>query len=134
MKIAYILRGVPGAGKSTLAKNLKGKNGVICEADDYFYDEDGNYKFDMTKLAENHLRCFTKWENAIKIGVSTIIQSNTNATKFEFENYKKVAEEGGYTVFVLIVENYHNNKSIHNIDENKRQFFAKKLERNIKLK
>ena len=49
MKKLIILRGVPGSGKSTYAKNLikyltdVGFTAVSYEADTYFYDKDGNY-------------------------------------------------------------------------------------------
>ena len=46
MKAIYLLRGLPGAGKSTVAKRLGGEH---YEADMYFM-QDGEYKFDGAKL------------------------------------------------------------------------------------
>ena len=45
-KILYLLRGVPGSGKSTVAQNI---GGTHFETDKYFM-VDGEYKFDPTKL------------------------------------------------------------------------------------
>ena len=45
-KILYIVRGIPGSGKSTFAKTL---GGIHIEADQYFVDGDGNYNFDGSK-------------------------------------------------------------------------------------
>ena len=37
-KVLYIVRGVPGSGKSTFAKRLVGDDFLVCEADKYFSD------------------------------------------------------------------------------------------------
>ena len=50
-KILYIVRGVPGSGKSTFAEKLVGHDFLVCEADKYFIDkETGEYKFDISKI------------------------------------------------------------------------------------
>ena len=45
-KVLYIVRGIPGSGKSTFAKSL---GGTHFEAD-MFFMKDGEYKFDMFKF------------------------------------------------------------------------------------
>ena len=52
-KILYLLRGVPGSGKSTVAQNI---GGTHFETDKYFM-VDGEYKFDPTKLKQYHQMC-----------------------------------------------------------------------------
>ncbi len=52
-KVLYIVRGIPGSGKSTFAKQLVGADFLVCEADKYFM-VDGEYKFDATKLKQAH--------------------------------------------------------------------------------
>jgi hypothetical protein len=47
----------------------------------------------------------------------TIVVSNTSTRIKEFVEYKAYAEAHGYNVSVVIVENYHNNKSVHNVPE-----------------
>jgi adenylate kinase family enzyme len=45
-KILYCVRGVAGSGKSTFAKTLVKKDYCHKEADMFFVDREGNYKFE----------------------------------------------------------------------------------------
>lgn len=51
-----IVRGAPGSGKSTFAKN-QFPNHKVFATDDFFM-VDGVYKYDKTKIGENHQKCF----------------------------------------------------------------------------
>jgi predicted kinase len=115
MKELFLLRGVPGAGKSTLAKSL---GGMHIESDKYFMDGD-EYKFDPSKLKDAHAWC----QNAVKVwtknGVEKIVISNTFTQEWEMDYYFDLAKEHGYRVYSLIVENRHGNKDVHNVPEEK---------------
>ena len=58
MKILTLIRGLPGSGKSYLASSLKeaaeGRLVMWVEADDYFYDDYGNYVFYANQLLKAH--------------------------------------------------------------------------------
>ena len=45
-KVLYLVRGLPGSGKSTFAKKLVHSDFLVCEADKYFM-VNGEYKFDV---------------------------------------------------------------------------------------
>ena len=68
----YVMRGLPGSGKTTLAQSMvksyteAGKKGVICSADDFFVDNRGKYNFDMTRLSEAHEHCRLKADQFMK--------------------------------------------------------------------
>jgi predicted kinase len=115
MKELFLLRGVPGAGKSTLAKSL---GGVHIESDKYFMDGD-EYKFDPSKLKDAHTWC----QNAVRVwaknSVEKIVVSNTFTQEWEIDYYFELAKEHGYRVYSLIVENRHGNKDVHNVPEEK---------------
>lgn len=116
MKTLYILRGVPGCGKSTLAKTL----GEACEADEYFVDlATGEYKFDFKKLGLAHEFCRSKCLDLMKAEAQSIVISNTNTTPKEFAPYVEMANQYGYTVFFLVVENRHGGSNSHGVPEDK---------------
>jgi hypothetical protein len=130
-KYCHILRAVPGAGKSTLAKVIAGENGVICEAD-YFMYENGEYKWHPTKVKMAHSKCFDKFKNACDDGLNVVV-SNTNTTEKEFGKYKEYAEKLGYTVFVTIIENRHSGVNTHDVPEDKLELMKNRILGDIKL-
>ena len=127
MKELILLRGLPGAGKSTYAKSIGGRH---AEADQYFM-EDGEYKFDASKLKDAHLWCQSIVDSYMRNNLERVTVSNTFTQEWEMQPYYDLAEKYGYTVYSIIVENRHGNKSVHNVPEetvnNMRQRFSIKL-------
>lgn len=120
MRTLIILRGIPGSGKSTFANYMFSNN--VFEADKYFYDEDGNYNFDATKLHAAHKWCQSQVEDAMEYNFESngqycneIVVSNTSTTEKELEPYLKLAEKYDYKVVSLIVENRHGSLSKHQV-------------------
>ena len=111
MKELYLLRGLPGAGKSTLAKSLSGCN---IEAD-MFFMKDGEYRFDAAKLREAHQWCKNKTSSYMYTSWPRVVVSNTFTQEWEMEEYFKLAEKYGYKVYSLIVENRHGGISNHGV-------------------
>ena len=118
MKQLILLRGLPGAGKTTLA-NFLNQNIASCasiSADDYFMQE-GEYVFDISKLGAAHAECrwLTDW--AMETGTETIVIHNTNTTEKEMKDYFLLAAGHDYSVVSLVVENRHGNSSVHGVPE-----------------
>lgn len=133
-KIAYILRGVPGCGKSTLAENLSGGNSdVVCCADDFFM-KDGEYKFNPKQLFVAHRVCKNKFKKLVDAEAPVVVQSNTNTSLREFKDYKEYAENAGYTVFVLVVENRHGGVNTHGVPEETLVNMEKKVKDSLTLR
>lgn len=131
-KILYIVRGIPGSGKTTFAKTL---GGVHFEADKYFM-VDGEYKFDVTKLKNAHSWCQTQVSNAMLLNYTAninnvIVVSNTFTQEWEMEPYIEMAKEWGYTVFTIVVENRHGGKNVHGVPDDKLEIMRNRFE--IKL-
>jgi predicted kinase len=132
MKELFLLRGLPGAGKSTLAKSL---GGINIEADQYFM-VDGEYKFDSSKIKLAHNYCQSQTQawmgsNGEQVNVDRIVVSNTFTQEWEMDYYYKLAEKYGYRVYSLVVENRHGGVSEHGVPEEKLEQMRNRFE--IKL-
>jgi predicted kinase len=115
MKHLFLLRGLPGAGKSTLAKSIIG---LHVEADMYFVDKDGNYNFDSTQLKNAHNWCRRKVEKWMtELNEPRIIVSNTFTQEWEMKSYYELAEQYDYKVFSIIVENRHGGFNEHGVPQ-----------------
>jgi predicted kinase len=131
MKKLILLRGLPGSGKSTLAKTFEGASHF--EADMYFMDENSNYNFDASKLRDAHAWCQNSVSNAMVLNHTTgahetIVISNTFTQEWEMEAYTKMADQWGYRVFTLIVENRHGGVNAHGVPEDKLQMMKDRFE------
>lgn len=128
MPSIILLRGLPGAGKTTLAAVLS-ENGSwpVFSVDTYFTDPDtGLYNFEFDK---NHLAykdCYSKTEMAMRQKVEKIFIDNTLTMGWEMEPYFKLATAYNYTIFVVTVENYHDGKNKHAVSEEQLKKMAEK--------
>ena len=136
MKELYLIRGIPGSGKSTFAHHVW-NDYAICEADKFFYDKEGNYNFDASKLKQAHEWCRNEVEIRMKDNVANpqyypeIVVSNTFTQEWEMEPYFKLAEQYGYKVFSFIIENRHGVKNVHGVPDEKIEQMKSRF--NIKL-
>ena len=133
-KILYIVRGIPGSGKSTFAESL----GCPYFEADMFFMKDGVYTFEGSKIKDAHAWCQNQVEEAMKFNEEThgldnseIAVSNTFTQEWEMEPYYELAKKYGYTVFSLIVENRHRGVNDHGVPEEKLEIMKQRF--NVKL-
>ena len=136
MKNLILLRGVPGAGKTTAATlfyDSERDDTHLIAADDYMVDIDGNYEYNPKRLAECHKKCQDAVKHAL-MNYMTVVVHNTFCADWEMDAYYKIAEEvGDCRVYSMIVENRHGSKSIHDVPDDKIEMMKTKLMDNIKL-
>lgn len=66
-------------------------------------------------------------------GKELIVVSNTFTDPWEMEVYFNLAEEFGYKVTTIIMENRHGNSSVHNVPEKTLERQKEKLKNSIRL-
>lgn len=108
MRKLVLIRGLPGSGKSTMAKSLK--NFVHLETDQFWGPE---YKFDVSKLGEAHVWCQDETRKWLKD--FDVVVSNTFTTKKELRPYFEIAKEFDITPNVYLAEG--NFGSVHDVPE-----------------
>jgi predicted kinase len=119
MPTLYLIRGVPGSGKSSFARDLEmvGLVDKAFEADQYF-TKDGVYNFDPTKLHAAHVWCQDRARMYLALNGSVAV-SNTSTTEKEVAIYAKIAAETGAQFVSLIVENRHCGVNSHGVPPEK---------------
>lgn len=107
-KVCYIMRGIPGSGKSWFANkiledaNKYGVDVVIHSADDYRYF-DGVYVFNIYTSMYGHATCQQAATISMREGVPIVIIDNTNLYISSIRPYYEAAIANGYKVIVLNV-------------------------------
>lgn len=112
MPTLILIRGLPGSGKSTLARQLTGS--FHLEADQYFVNSQGEYKFNPAKLKEAHENCFKNAEYYLGGGYSVVV-ANTFSRIWEMQPYIDLAHHLG--IPLQVIECQGNFGSIHNVPE-----------------
>ena len=136
LKLCLITRGLPGRGKSRLARNIEEQirdSGVtIAAADDFLLDNQGNYCWRAEWLSIAHSSCVDKLTAAMQDpNISVVVQHNTNCKAWESEQLREQAEKMNYVVIYiepdyawslqenLPMELQHALKSIHSVPAEK---------------
>lgn len=106
----YIIRGLPGSGKSNLAEELKQKGLVsyVVEADQFMVDDEGFYKFVPSNLQRCHEEC-QAWVKFHLDNGENVAVANTFTRIWEMAPYFKM----GYPYTIITAKG--NFKNIHGV-------------------
>lgn len=99
MKTVYIIRGLPGSGKTFLAKQVNSNPNHICSADDYMM-VNGVYSFDPNRLGYVHRECQKKFAQLLNNQIENVVVANTNTTIKELDIYVMLAYAANYKVIL----------------------------------
>lgn len=103
-----IIRGLPGSGKTTMAKE-QFPDHLLCEADQFFTDEEGNFKFDNARIREAHEFCHNKANDALNIGKSVVVANQFRRLK-EMQAYVTLADLYGASLKVYECTGFYGSK------------------------
>lgn len=97
VRILYLIRGVPGSGKTTYAKTL----GIADHYEaDMWFDQNGGY--DPAKINQAHEWCQRKAREAMEAGRPCVV-ANTFTRLWEMDYYRAVAARLEYDVREVIM-------------------------------
>ena len=106
-----IIRGLPGSGKTTLAKT---HNGVVIEADMFFMQADGSWKFEPRDRVKAHVWC-QRTAQCLLFNGTNVVVSNTFSQYWEMRPYMDMARDCGASI--LLLETTGDYGSIHNVPD-----------------
>ena len=132
----YILRGLPGSGKSTMALKI---GGLVFSTDDFFI-KDGKYKCDPSLYPEAHGWNIKRTKEALENKNSKVIVDNTNTCAWEIRPYVEYGIKNNYTIVLVEPDSPYSWDSkklaevnTHRIPEHKIQEMCNKYEKNLTL-
>lgn len=85
-----LIRGLPGSGKSTMARTFTAEGFLHFEADMYF-EVDGQYQYDATRIRDAHNWCQNVARQALAAGKRVVV-SNTFTQLREMAPYLNMAK------------------------------------------
>lgn len=118
-----LIRGLPGSGKSTYAATVPG---LRFEADQFFEDLHGNYKYDINLISVAHDWCFSNTVKALRCGYDCVV-ANTFTKMWELDRYLDIPRMLP-DVIVEVIEMRTQYKNIHGVPEDKLKQMAARWE------
>ena len=127
-KNLILLRGLPGAGKSSLANVLsENEKYPVFAIDHYFTNKiSGEYQFNFAENYIAYQQCESLCKQALAHGITKVFIDNTFTLDWELTPYFKLAAEFDYMLYVITVEKYHDNKNVHDISQEQLKKMAEK--------
>ena len=97
-RMLYIIRGLPGAGKGSLAQTVAPE---ACFSSEDFFRVCGEYKFRKDQLALAKRHCLQQCTEAMSQGSPTVAVYDVFSNTCAVRPYLKAAEAHNYTVSII---------------------------------
>ena len=129
-QILYLVRGLPGSGKSTIAKNIVAKSAeksiqvMHYEGDDFHtyvqrvvgHEVEQSYNFNVKLVGAAHDLCYGRTMRALSEGHDAVV-ANTFTTKRELGRYISGVERSELPVDIIVLKATGDFKTIHNVPD-----------------
>lgn len=102
-KFAFIMRGVPGSGKSTTAKFLAGDNGSVHSIDNLHVDTEGNFLWNDDKEHELYEKNFIEFVSSLEKNIPVVVCDCINIVKKDYLKYVNAASNRGYVTSIVMM-------------------------------
>lgn len=100
--MVHILRGLPGSGKTTFAKNYDPiKNFLLLEGDQSMYDERGNYNFKNAKSSREYVSKMLY--QSLKLGNSNVVITTAGYKSASIQQFVDICRKFGVRYVVTHV-------------------------------
>ena len=109
----YIVRGLPGSGKSTFAHSKRFAGALVLE-NDMYHVKDGKYKFDRENMPDAIYWCQEACRNALEHGMDVVV-ANTFTKPEYIKIFEEMAKHYGHEFKVLKCTG--NWQNVHNVPE-----------------
>ncbi len=101
-KFCYIMQGLPGSGKSTVAKQLAGENGKVFSLDTTIASKKQKIThLDQSSIQEIYDQIFQEFSAEIEKGTETIVIDNTNLSEWEYLRFVQKGQLEHYFVSIV---------------------------------
>ena len=120
-----IVRGWPGAGKTTFAQAYVDEFSYAHFEADMYMARSGTYQFKCEDLAPAHAWCQAQTDNAMMHGLNVVV-SNTFLTLGEMNVYLAMARRHGYTVKIKTLHGRYG--SVHGVPVEKQRQMESRLQ------
>ncbi|MER2490922.1 ATP-binding protein [Catenovulum sediminis] len=110
-----LIRGLPGSGKSTLAEKLAQQTfAVHLEADHFFTQDDGSYRYNARRIKDAHIWCQGQCEYYLSLDFDVIV-ANTFVELWEMQIYHQLADK--YQAEIEVIHCKGTWQNIHNVSQ-----------------
>lgn len=137
MKV-FVMRGIPGVGKSTYANSLAQENNCKVISIDDFFLNNGIYKFDKSCWSEAHNHCLKRFIEIIVSGEDVVVD-NANTTVKGLIPYLAIASCYNASIEVITLDiNYRDlvkisQRNIHSVPIEDCELMLERLKANMVL-